>query len=225
MNNKKFIAWDWNGTLLDDTDIVLECVNLALEEVDCPPISMSVLRETQSAPFEVLYRAVGVPEEKISILMQNSDIFHKHYERRSDRAPLRKGSLFLLKKLKANNISNIILSNHIANQIIRLLSLHKIHDLFDDVLAYESPEVQFCDITKGERLRRHIETKKLDASNAFIVGDTREEIKIGRDLGLSSVAVTGGILAEHLLRAEKPDYVIHSLDDLDLVLEEIGFVA
>jgi len=49
MNNKKFIAWDWNGTLLDDTDLVLECVNLALAEVDFPPISMSVIRNSKRA--------------------------------------------------------------------------------------------------------------------------------------------------------------------------------
>ena len=172
-----------------------------------------------------MYRAVGVPEEKIDILVKNGKLFHDHYERRSDRAPLRKGAIDLLKKLKADDVSNIILSNHIADQIVRLLKLHHIQDLFDDVLAFASPDKQFCDITKGERLRRHIESKGLDASNAFIVGDTREEIKIGHELGMSSAALTGGILAEHLLRDEKPDYLVHSFDDLTVVLEEVGFAA
>ena len=81
MNNKKFIAWDWNGTLLDDTDIVLECINMSLADVNCAPITMSVLRETQSAPFETLYRSIGVPEEKVDILMQK-------YFSRSLRTPL-----------------------------------------------------------------------------------------------------------------------------------------
>ena len=130
-----------------------------------------------------------------------------------------------MKRLKADNVSNIILSNHIANQIIRLLSQHGILGYFDDVLAYDSVDTQFCDVTKGERLRRHIQTKGLDALNAFIVGDTREEIKIGRELGMNSIALTGGILAEHLLRDEKPDYIVHSFDDLTVVLEEVGFAA
>ena len=80
-------------------------------------------------------------------------------------------------------------------------------------------------MTKGERLRRHIEAEGLSAANAMIVGDTREEIKIARALGMGSVALTGGVLAEYLLHEAKPDYLVHSLDEMGPILQQRGFAA
>jgi phosphoglycolate phosphatase len=221
--NKKFIVWDWNGTLLDDSDLVLECVNLILARVDFTPISIDKLREIQTAPFEVLYRSLGIPQEKIDILLSENHIFHDYYESRSDSAPLRKGASDLLHRLKKNNVSNIIVSNHITDQIVRLLKKHDIQGLFDNVMAFSNSATQFSH-PKGERVRHHIEAEGLNASNALIVGDTREEIGIARDLGMESIAITGGVLAEHLLCEAKPDYVIHSLDEMNPVLQKRGFV-
>ncbi|MFA5041679.1 MAG: HAD family hydrolase [Bdellovibrionales bacterium] len=225
MNNRKFIVWDWNGTLLDDTEIVLDCINIALAKIGSAPISMEVLRNTQSTPFETLFCELGVAREKMDILIKNNNIFHDSYERRADHAPLRKGASSLLKQLKANNISNFIVSNHIADQIIRLLKRNSIYEFFDEVMAYATPAVQFCGKTKGERLHDYIRAKELDASKALIVGDTREEIRIAHELGMKSVAITGGILAEDLLRAEKPDYIVHSFDDLSSLLKEREYVS
>jgi len=225
MNNRKFIIWDWNGTLLDDADIVLECINLTLGNVQMAPISLEKLRNTQSTPFTTLYTCLGVPKEKIDYLIKNSHIFHEIYESRVSRASLRSGTSALLKRLKANNVSNTIVSNHIADKIIKELERHGIFSFFDKVMAYANPSSQFHDITKGERVRRHIENEQLNVSNAVIVGDTREEIRIARDLGMTSVAITGGILSESLLREEKPDYVVHSIDDLGALLQERKFVA
>jgi phosphoglycolate phosphatase len=223
---QKFIVWDWNGTLLDDTDVILDCVNIALKKMECATISIETLHNTPSKSLKEFYLTLGVPEKKITpYLTEERHVFHDNYEPRADHAPLRKGARALLEKLKANNTLNFILSNHITDQIVRMLKRHDIHSFFDEVMGYASRDKQFRDITKGEKLRQYLQDKNLIASNAMIIGDTKEEIEIGHKLGISSVAITGGQIAEDHLRASKPDHVVHSLDDFYLVLQKRGFLA
>ena len=61
--------------------------------------------------------------------------------------------------------------------------------------------------------------------DTMIVGDSVEEIHIARDQGLISVAITGGCVSERRLRAEDPDYVIHTLHELKPIMLERGFVS
>ena len=222
---KKFIVWDWNGTLLDDTDAVLTCMNTSLSRIQCAPVTMEKLRDTQFVPLRNFYLSVGVPEEKLSEFLNfERGVFHDAYEALEDKAPLRTGASKLLQRLKTNNIVNLIVSNHILDQIARLLHSHKIAEYFEEVLAYPSRALQFRDMTKGEKLHAYIKEKNLNASNAMIVGDTHEEIAIARELGMGSIAITNGLLSERRLRDMRPDYVVHSLDEIHPILEQRGFV-
>ena len=119
---------------------------------------------------------------------------------------------------------NLNVSNHITDKITHLLHKHAIHSYFDTVIAYACHTTQFKDMTKGEKLHQHIKTSGLTPSNAISIGDTVEEIEIARTLGMTSVAITGGDYAEDRLRAMKPDHVIHSLHDLNPILQERGFI-
>lgn len=51
----------------------------------------------------------------------------------------------------------------------------------------------------------------------FFAGDTETDIKAGRALGITTVAVCNGIRDEDLLRAEQPDWIISSLADLPFI--------
>jgi phosphoglycolate phosphatase len=224
--NRKHIFWDWNCTLLDDAEVILACVNTSLKMFAPAPLSMERFRQIPTTSLHDLYRMSGVPEEKIEdALIAERDIFHDNYERQADHVPLRKGAAGLLQKLKNNDVANIIVSNHITDQIIRLLKLRDIHHYFDEVLAFVDRAKQFRDITKSQRLRDYAEDNGVALSTAFIVGDTIEEIEIGHELGLCSVAITGGLTSEERLKAAKPDHLVHSLEELDGLFKERSFIV
>ncbi len=226
MSERKFIFWDWNCTLLDDASIILVCANIALKKLAASPVSMEKFRDIQSSSLKQFYDKAGISEDKIyEALKRERDIFHDHYEPLADGVSLRPGARTLLEKLKASNVSNVILSNHIVGQIDRLLKRHEIDGLFDDILAFADRKTQFRDMTKTDRLKSYLEEKNLKASNAAVVGDTTEEIHIGQTLGMPSVAITGGLASEETLRAAKPDYMIHSLEEMPPILQKLGFAA
>ena len=224
--SKKFIVWDWNGTLLDDTDAVLVAVNAIFSEFKRPPLSMEKFRAIGDRPFTKLYASAGFNEAEIqSIITIDRQIFHDHYETQAANATLRDGATDILHRLRANNVSNLIVSNHLTNKIINLLHKHDIHPYFDEVIAYACANTQMKGKSKGEKLHQHIKETGLTAANAIIIGDTIEEIEIARKLGMASIAITGGDYAENRLREQNPDHLIHSLPELTRILEEREFVV
>lgn len=53
------IIWDWNGTLLDDTQACINAVNAMLNVRRLPPIDRVAYRERFGFPVQDFYRAIG----------------------------------------------------------------------------------------------------------------------------------------------------------------------
>ena len=60
----KTVIWDWNGTLLDDLELSLNCVNILLKERDIPTLTMEKYKDIFTFPVIDYYRAAGFDFEK-----------------------------------------------------------------------------------------------------------------------------------------------------------------
>ena len=60
--NRKFIVWDWNGTLLDDAAAILVAVNAVFAAFDRTPLSMEEFRSLSGKPLSRFYAAAGFDE-------------------------------------------------------------------------------------------------------------------------------------------------------------------
>ena len=59
------IVWDWNGTLLDDTEACRSAINLLLRERGLPPVSLAAYRRDFGFPVREFYRRIGiVPDDE-----------------------------------------------------------------------------------------------------------------------------------------------------------------
>ena len=73
------VVWDWNGTLLDDLDVVVAAVNVSLAAMDAPAIDADGYRDHYTRPVWLFYeRLLGrriAPREWAHI----DDVFHRTY--------------------------------------------------------------------------------------------------------------------------------------------------
>ena len=60
----KHIIWDYNGTILDDTQLVLDILNIMLEEKRLKTCTMDEYREVFDFPIIDYYINVGFDLEK-----------------------------------------------------------------------------------------------------------------------------------------------------------------
>lgn len=219
----KLIVWDWNGTLFDDTRAVLKAANESeVPMLGLPPVTLQQMRDSYEVPIIKAYENLGVDPDFFRAKSDEiSPIFHKAYEPLAACARTRPGSRTVLAYMKKKRVNCIILSNHTLEGIYFQLSRLKLTTYFDDVLANDNTNLAHH-AGKQHRLEAYLADKHYQTNEVIIIGDTPEEVRIGRALGLRTISISGGMASRHRLVAAKPDHLISSLKQVLTIVEELA---
>lgn len=219
----KLVAFDWNGTLFADTIAVYESNNGVFRLFNRKPVSFRTFQKYFDVPVKKYYQAVGIPEDALNQkATQITKTFHLFYESRVSKVRTRAWAKALLSFLSKNNINSVIFSNHIVDPIKKQLKRLKIEKYFSEVLANSHIQTSFEGRNKKEKLSSFIIDKKILPGETLIIGDTIEEIEIGKQLGCVTVAITHGNCSTVRLKSKKPDYLIYSLKQAINIIKKIN---
>lgn len=211
----KLVVFDWNGTLLADTRLVLRAGNATeLKYLGLEPISLAKYQESYEMPLYRFYENLGVSREIYDAhAAEMAGLFHPYYEPLAARARTRNGTRQTLQHLQGKGITSVILSNHTVDGITAQLERLRLTDYFEAVLANESVHLT-RHINKQDRLEAYLTQHDIAPHETIIVGDTTEEAAIGKNLGLRTICITGGNHSRRRLVAAGPDAVIHKVSEL-----------
>lgn len=225
-SSKKFIVWDWNGTVIDDVHAAHQAFNEAMIFMTKSPVTLEQYREAYDFPLTKLFMQLGLLAEELEKnLASMMVVFHRHFENLSRSANIRQNWSTLHPLFVERKFSNVILSNHLTEMIQGHAAHLGIAQQFDHILANGNQEEQLRKLSKGERLHQYMEKHDLSGQNGIIIGDTPEEAHIGRELGMPSVLITGGYASQTRLEAAAPAYLIHSFTELTPLLHEKGYLS
>lgn len=219
----KLVAFDWNGTILADTIPCWEGANEELKMAKAKPITLLRWRQTFEIPYIECLVANGANRkfaEKNGKKL--SAAFHKYYEARAVNCRTRSGARQVFTWLHKNNILAMIFSNHTQSGIDTQLTRLKIKHYIDVVLAHSEMDGALKSRGKGEKLLGYIKSKKYKPKEVVVVGDTEEEIEIGKKYGFHTVAITGGYNTTSRLLKHKPDFLIHNLTELEKIVKKLN---
>ena len=220
----KTIVFDWNGVLLADTRACWAADNHVLRTFGGKPVSLKIYQDTMIIPAVDFYCQHGCDKgELIKNYQKLGKVFHDYYEPRVAKCRSRKGALELLKWLKDKSIASIILSNHTVEGIEFQLERLKLADHIGQIFANGRQDNSMKARNKAEKLKQLIKDKNYKNEEILIIGDSPEEIEMGKSLGIATVAITGGYYATHRLKQSQPYYLINHLSELEAILEVIDF--
>ncbi len=211
----KLVVFDWNGTLLADTRLVLRAGNATeLKFLGLEPISLATYQDTYEMPLYRFYENLGVSRETYDAhALEMAGLFHPFYEPLAARARTRSGTRQTLHHLQAKGITNVILSNHTVEGIEAQLVRLKLAAYFDAVLANGTVSTT-RHTNKQDRLETYLAQHDIAPHETIIIGDTTEEAAIGKNLGLRTVCITGGNHSKRRLVAAEPHALIHKVSEL-----------
>ena len=79
MRNKiESVIWDFNGTLIDDLDLVVHSVNTQLAKRGLPALTAEAYRDVFGFPVQDYYRRIGVTFENESMADLSADFFAEY---------------------------------------------------------------------------------------------------------------------------------------------------
>jgi len=103
----RYILWDWNGTLLDDTQAALDTLNVMLARRGAPAVGMAFYRDHFAFPVRPFYERIGmdVRDEEWDALAQE---YHDIYAERPK--ALNRETLAALEAVRAAGVRQSIIS-------------------------------------------------------------------------------------------------------------------
>jgi len=219
----KLVAFDWNGTLLADTIACWEGANAELIAGGAKPINLQRYRQTFTIPYiECLVKNGVRREHVIKNDKKLARSFHNYYEPRAAKCRTRGGVREVLAWLNKSKVRSLIYSNHTMVGIEAQLKRLKIRDHMDIVLAHNNQGGSMHSKNKGQKLNDYVKRRKFKPSEVISVGDTEEEIEIGKHYGYHTVAITGGYNTVARLKKRKPDFLIHNLKELIGIINKLN---
>ena len=206
----KYVIWDFNGTVLDDTGLSIRSINKVLKKRNLKELSgLSDLQSVFCFPVKEYYRRLGLDFSKEPYEVP-ADEWVKEYTENMYTATLMPGVFEALKEIKKSDTKQIILSASERNMLIKQIEQLKIADYFDEILG--------CDNVyaggKAHIAEEWIENVSREAVfPAVMIGDTDHDYEVAKTLGCDCVLYAGGFMSrEKLLKFGVP--VFDTMDEI-----------
>lgn len=203
----KYIFWDFNGTVIDDVQNALACVNDMLERKGKSPITLEEYYTYVETPIIRFYYHI-LPPEEIDFDEISRD-YHRDYARHLDDTRTAKGIPELLKELKEFGVHQyIVTANHI-DEVTQLTDKFGITEYFEKIIGADD----HLAASKTERAKALFDSLKIEPNDAIFIGDTLHDLETANALGIDCVLVAYGHQGRRLLESHNT-YTVENADEI-----------
>ena len=208
------IAFDWDGTLFDSTQIIVRCIQQAVQDVGgARPTDEAAAYVIGMALTQALaHAAPDVPAEKYPEL---GNRYRYHYLRHQDDLALFSGVLPMLEALQARGHLLAVATGKSRRGLDEALQSAQLRGVFDGSRT--------ADETAGKphplMLQELMAECGVPAERVLMIGDTTHDLEMAQRAGCASVGVAYGAHATEGFAAFAPLTVVASVAELDTWLK------
>ena len=205
----KNIIFDWSGVINDDLTTVYKTAMAIFQKYSVKEISLGEFKKEWEQPYMVFYNKYGITrlsrEEEVALYLPLYKAMTLKYPPKAVA-----GIRDTLLKFKAAGINMITLSSNVRETILFDIQEFGLGGIFSEINS---------DIhDKAEFIHEIIARNGFKPEETIFIGDTSHEVEAGKSAGTKTGAVTWGYNNEDKLRAANPDFIIHNLAELELII-------
>ncbi|MBV8632873.1 MAG: HAD-IA family hydrolase [Burkholderiaceae bacterium] len=219
MSRKQFdlIVFDWDGTLMDSTAIIVKCIQAAARDIGVPVPSKELAAHVIGLGLMEAMQAVlpGVDPKHLPRMVER---YRYHYLAQDQDLTLFEGARDMLADLSQQGYFLAIATGKSRVGLNRALDQVKLLSLFDatrcaDETFSKPHPAMLQELTRelGQDMRRTV-----------MVGDTTHDLQMAINAGASGIAVEFGAHPTEQLRALNPVFVAASIGELHQWLSDFG---
>ncbi|MBI5209442.1 MAG: HAD hydrolase-like protein [Elusimicrobia bacterium] len=209
-----FVLWDFNGTLLDDAWLCVECLNALRRRRSMPEVSLGFYLEHFGFPVVDFYMKAGFTFEDepfAAVAQEWVDLYH---ERLWTEVRLHEGAAGVLQTLHAGGCRQGILSAYHHTMLEKAARHFGIRDNLDPLLGLDDHHAA----GKEELGVRWVRSCGVLPEDLILIGDTLHDRDVARAMGIRCGLVCRG----HQARARLEASGVAVLEDIRSVP---GFLA
>ncbi len=204
------LVWDWNGTLLDDTALVVAATNATLAHLGGRAVTLDEHRRDFSRPVADYYARILRRPVPAAEFVGLDETFHTAYRSGLDGAGL---AVDALAAIGAWRGTQSLLSMFFHDDLVALVRRHGLEPLLARV---DGLRAVVGGGPKAPHLAAHLAALGVPPGEAVLVGDTVDDAEAARSVGAAIVLYDGGITDGARLRATGAPVVSSLLDAVQL---------
>lgn len=189
------IFWDWNGTLVDDVDTVVEINNRVFAMHGYPPTTAEEYRRLFRFPVIEYYRDLGVTDEDFRIIAKE---WNEGFVAAFHQVPLKKNVPETLRRFQQAGFRQVIISASQQDQLrAQVKQFPELEGVFDEVLGLSNVYA----VSKVELAKSYLARSGVNPADALFIGDTTHDAEVAAAIGCPCRLISGGHQMDAVLAA------------------------
>ena len=186
MKKPELILWDWNGTLLNDTEYAIGVRNRVFPRFGLPTVgSLAEYHEQFTFPVKLYYTRAGVTEDNFVAV---AHAWMDEYVRGYQTVPLFGDAVATLYAFHTAGLRQTVLSASELDMLQKQLAFAGILNRFDEVLG-----LSHIYATSKEAIGlNYLRNTGVDPAACVMLGDTLHDAEVASALGCRCVLVARG---------------------------------
>ncbi|HHX51490.1 MAG TPA: pyrophosphatase PpaX [Clostridia bacterium] len=207
MNYFQAILFDFDGTLMDTTELIIEAFKYTVLKHLNREITAEELYPSFGKPLIAALEELspGHGQELIITYRQYTDQYHDQMVTVFDQVPE------TLEKLRQQKVKMAIVTSKMRSAVERGLDLFDLKPYFDALIAVEDTHIHK---PYPEPVFRALEILDTKPCHAIMVGDSPHDLKSAHQAGVKAAAVRWSSLPWESIIAEKPEFILNKMEDL-----------
>jgi len=209
------IAFDWDGTLFDSTQIIVRCIQAAVRDVggQAPSDEAAAYVIGMGLMQALAHAAPDVPPERYP---QLGERYRFHYFARQNDITLFPGVLPMLTTLKNRNHWLTVATGKSRRGLDHVLQQVELKGYFDGSRTADETAGKPDPRMLNELMREF----GVDPERTLMIGDTTHDLQMAANAGCASVGVSYGAHDPEGFDEFKPMFVAHSVPQLHRWLDD-----
>ena len=201
---KKFILFDFDGTLVDSLETSISVINNLAVKNNVKPFNLQEINELRKLPIVERCKRVKFPLYKIPFVILE---FYRLYKKNMASLKLFDGIAELFEQLESHQFQIAIISSNSKENINDFLKGNQITCIKEIIT---SNNIFGKNLVIDQFLKKH----RLSKSDVLYVGDELRDIVACKQVGVKIIWVPWGYYAIEVTERESPDYFAKSPKDI-----------
>lgn len=186
---RKYVIWDWNGTILDDLWLTLKVTNCLLERRGLSQLNRKKYRDVFGFPLVDYYRRLGLDLD-IESFGKLAREWNLLYEREREVCSLFAGIHNLSESLWIEGWGQCVVSAYEEKKLKELIEHHGICRFFSDICGLDNDEGT-GKIDLGVKFIKRL-YGNTDIDTAVYIGDTIHDAEVAAAMNIDCLLVSYG---------------------------------
>ncbi|NPD45697.1 MULTISPECIES: HAD family hydrolase [unclassified Lentimicrobium] len=186
-NRYNTVIWDWNGTLLNDVDMCIKCMNQLLRSRNIPLLTKKRYQEVFTFPVQDYYEKIGINFSKDPFNIIGHDFMDLYFEELPD-CELHVDAIPALMHFQRQGKRQYILSAMEHQALVKAMKDYKIGHFFEAVYGIDN-HLAAGKIDRGIQMMREYQ---ISTKETIMFGDTLHDKEVADKLNLDIVLIANG---------------------------------